>query len=61
VPSQCPQPWSLADFFTPFGTNAERDFVLIKGTNYPTSDFLDPSGTFTNYPMDPDNDVTDDD
>jgi phospholipase C len=59
--TQCPQPWSLADFFIPFGTTTERDFVLIKGTNYPTSDFLDPSGTFTNYPMDPDNDVTDDD
>jgi hypothetical protein len=58
--TQCPQPWSLADFFIPFGTNTERDFTLIKGTNYPTSDFLDPPAYFTNYPMDPDNDVTDD-
>jgi len=56
----CPQPWSLADFFTDDTWQNKRPFFTqILGANYPTSWFLDPTQYFSPYPTDPDNDATD--
>lgn len=56
--SQCPNPWSLADFFLPFGTTYQRDFVKVTGWKYDTYYFLNPSTYFPNtYPSAPDNDA----
>jgi hypothetical protein len=57
--NQCPQSWSLADFFTSF-SNSPRQFVKVTGWLYDTYQFLQPSSYFTNYPDAPDDDVIDD-
>ena len=57
--TNCTYPYSLADFFNFSNPNGPQRFTWIKGAKYPTSDFLNPTGTFTTYPMDPDNDNSD--
>jgi hypothetical protein len=57
--TQCPQKWSLADFFVPF-TNQPRQFTNIIGAKYPTSCFVTPQAAkscFPGFPSDPDNDA----
>jgi phospholipase C len=52
--------YSLSDFFVSF-SNQPRPFTQIIGWKYDTSCFLNPKSCFADYPMDPDNDATDND
>jgi phospholipase C len=58
--TQCPNLWSLSDFFLPFNAGNMRAFNLIGGWKYPTQYFVKPSQYFpATYPSDPDNDAID--
>jgi hypothetical protein len=56
--SNCPSPYSLADFFNVFDPLQARTFTPISGAKYPTTAFIshNPSRYFQNYPADPDDD-----